>query len=51
MTLQLRLEGMGFDCWLDQKADVINKASMAAGVQNSKVFLLFLSAGVLSRSV
>ena len=49
MTLELRLSAMGFKCWLDQKAPTINKESMAAGVTSSKVFLLFLSKGVLTR--
>ena len=40
---------MGFECWLDQTAETITKDSMAAGVKHSKIFLLFLSQGVLSR--
>ena len=49
MTLELRLTQLGFNCWLDQKAETINKQSMAEGVRSSQVFLLFLSEGVLTR--
>ena len=49
MTLELRLTQLGFNCWLDQKAETINKQSMADGVRSSQVFLLFLSEGVLTR--
>ena len=49
MTLELRLSNMGYECWLDQKADSITKESMRAGVADSRVFLLFLSQGVLER--
>ena len=49
MALELRLSSMGYRCWLDQKAETITKESMQAGVEASKVFLLFLSRGVLSR--
>ena len=40
---------MGFDCWLDQKAATITKESMKLGVASSRVFLIFLSEGVLTR--
>ena len=49
MTLELRLSAMGFHCWLDQNAATITKESMEDGVRGSKVFLLFLSQGVLTR--
>ena len=49
MTLELRLSAMGLDCWLDQNAAAITKDSMQDGVEASKVFLLFLSHGVLTR--
>ena len=62
MTLELRLSAMGFHCWLDQNAATITKESMKVGVKDSKVlvkyvsriactkvFLLFLSQGVLTR--
>ena len=49
MTLELRLSAMGFSCWFDQKAPSITKETMAAGVQAAKIFLLFLSEGVLTR--
>ena len=49
MTLELRLSAMGFDCWLDQKATTITKGSMKLGVASSRVFLIFLSKGVLTR--
>ena len=49
MTLELRLEQLGFVCWLDQKAVSITKDSMEAGVKSARVFLIFLSRGVLSR--
>ena len=49
MALELRLEQLGFVCWLDQKAASITKESMGLGVQSARVFLLFLSQGVLSR--
>lgn len=49
MSLELRLSMLGFSCWLDQKARTITKESMLVGIQSSKVFLLFLSKGVLTR--
>ena len=49
MTLELRLSAMGFDCWLDQNAAKITKESMKLGVASSRVFLIFLSEGVLTR--
>ena len=49
MTLELRLTSMGFNCWLDQNAAKITKESMKLGVASSRVFLIFLSEGVLTR--
>ena len=49
MSLELRLTSMGYTCWLDQKAATITKESMQTGVSESRVFLLFLSEGVLTR--
>ena len=49
MSLELRLTSMGYTCWLDQKAATITKEAMQAGVAESRVFLLFLSEGVLTR--
>lgn len=49
MTLKLKLSSMGFKCWLDQNAASITKDAMAAGVASSRIFLLFLSEGVLAR--
>ena len=39
MPLELQLSGMGFECWLDQKASTITKASMEAGVDASHVLI------------
>ena len=47
--MELQLSRMGFECWLDQNATTITKESMRAGIVASRVFLLFLSQGVLSR--
>ena len=49
MALELKLSGMGYNCWLDQNAATITKDAMQAGVRSSRIFLLFLSAGVLTR--
>jgi hypothetical protein len=36
-------------CWYDNRADDLTKEGMRAGIESAGCFLLFLSAGVLSR--
>ena len=47
--LQLELEKLGLQCWLDNKAEDLTKEGMRSGIERSGVFLLFLSSGVLKR--
>ena len=47
--LQLELEKLGLECWLDNKAEDLTKEGMRSGIERSGVFLLFLSSGVLKR--
>lgn len=49
MTLDFRLTALGFVAWFDQKASSITTETMGEGVRSTKVFLLFLSEGVLTR--
>ena len=43
------LKSLGCHCWLDMEANNLTEAGMERGIQNSRVFLLFLSKDVLGR--
>eukprot|EP00935_MAST-01C_sp_MAST-1C-sp1_P000028 g28.t1 len=49
LAIYLELERMGFSVWYDNRADDLTKEGMRRGIINSGAFILFLSAGVLSR--
>ena len=40
---------MGFKAWYDNRAEDLTKEGMLSGIEESAAFVLFLSAGVLSR--
>ena len=48
-TLNLKLKERGFATWYDQEAANLTAPGMMEGIKNSRVFLLFLSDGVLGR--
>jgi hypothetical protein len=43
------LQGYGFICWYDMDAEDLTSDGMAQGVLESDIYVLFLSAGVLTR--
>lgn len=48
LTLALK-DAMSWICWYDQNIDVITVDGMKEGIENSAVFILFLTKGVLTR--
>jgi hypothetical protein len=48
-VLYYELQRRGKSCWYDQRASDVTLSGMRAGIENSDVFLLFLSKGVFTR--
>eukprot|EP00935_MAST-01C_sp_MAST-1C-sp1_P002035 g2035.t1 len=48
-SLYLELERMGYVCWYDNRAEDLTKEGMRQGIIDSGAFIVFLSAGILSR--